>query len=123
MLKLNPADQVATATALTAESMARAYRNFVLPLGTLDEVLLSGGGRLNSPLRKAFSRALPTVWIRTLEDTGYDSNSSEVVAFAIFAYATLHGLRANVPSATGAHTAVVIGKIVPGRNYRQTRLD
>jgi len=121
-LKLSPADQVATATALTAESMARAYRDFVLPCGQLDEVLLAGGGRLNPALREAFEQALPTVRIRTLEDVGYDSNALEAVAFAIFAYATLHGLPANVPSATGARMAVIIGKVVPGRNYRQTRL-
>ena len=121
-LRLSPADQVATATALTAESMARAYRDFVLPRGKLDEVLLAGGGRLNPALREAFRQALPAVRIRTLEDVGHDSNSLEAVAFAIFAYATLHGLPANVPSATGAHINVIIGKIIPGRNYRQTRL-
>lgn len=122
VLHLSPADQVATATALTAESMARAYRDFVIPRGQLDEVLLAGGGRLNPSLRAAFSKAFPTVRISTLEDVGYDSNSFEAVAFAIFAYATLYGLPANVPSATGARTAVVIGKIAPGRNYRLTQL-
>lgn len=121
-LHLSPADQVATATALTTESMARAYRDFVLPRGPLDEVLLTGGGRLNPILRAWFARALPDVRVRTLEEIGYDSKALEAVAFAVLAYATLHGLPANVPAATGAREPRVIGKVVPGANYRGTRL-
>ncbi|MBI3302458.1 MAG: anhydro-N-acetylmuramic acid kinase [Deltaproteobacteria bacterium] len=121
-LHLSATDQVATATALTAESMARAYKDFVLLRSPLDEVLLTGGGRLNPALRDSFARALPGVHVRTLEDVGYDSKALEAVAFAVLAYATLHGLPANVPGATGARMPVVIGKVVPGRNYRGTRL-
>jgi anhydro-N-acetylmuramic acid kinase len=121
-LHLSPADQVATVTMLTVESMARAYSHFVLPRGPLHEVLLTGGGRLNPALSEAFARALPMVRVRTLEEVGYDSKAQEAVAFAVLAYATLHGLPANVPSATGAREPVVIGKIIPGRNYRSTRL-
>jgi anhydro-N-acetylmuramic acid kinase len=60
--------------------------------------------------------------VRTLEEVGYDSKALEAVAFAVLAYATLHGFPANVPGATGAYEARVIGKIVPGANYRGTRL-
>jgi anhydro-N-acetylmuramic acid kinase len=121
-LGLSPADQVATATALTAESMARAYRDFILPRGPLDEVLLTGGGKLNPVLRVWFARALPDVRVRTVEEVGYDSKALEALAFAVLAYATLHGLPANVPGATGAGEPRVIGKVVPGTNYRGTRL-
>ena len=37
-------DLIATATALTAESIARSYRDFVEPLGPSNDVLLAGGG-------------------------------------------------------------------------------
>jgi len=121
-LRLSPADQVATATALTAESMARAYRDFILSRGPLDEVLLTGGGRLNPVLRAGFARALPGVRVRAVEDVGYDSKALEALAFAVLAYATLHGLPANVPGATGAREPRVIGKVVPGANYRGTHL-
>ena len=36
--------------------------------------------------------------------------------------AALHGLPAKVPGATGARASLVIGKVVPGVNYRGTRL-
>ena len=121
-LELSPADQVATATALTAVSMAQAYRKFILPKGPLTEVFLTGGGALNPALRAQFAEALPEARVRLLEETGYDSQSLEAVAFAVLAYATLHGLPSNVPSATGARAPVILGKIIPGKNYRSVRL-
>jgi anhydro-N-acetylmuramic acid kinase len=121
-LRLRPAEQVATATALTAKSMAQAYHDFVLPQGPLAEVLLTGGGGLNPVLRDRFAQALPGVCVRTLEEIGYDSKALEAVAFAVLAYTTLQGLPANVPGVTGAQQAIVIGKVVPGINYRGTRL-
>ncbi len=122
-LRLSPMDQVATATALTAESMARAYRHFILPRAPLDEVLLTGGGRLNPVLRETFAQALPGVHVRSVEDLGYNSKALEAIAFAVLAYATLHGLPANVPSATGATAPLILGKVIPGRNYRETKLS
>lgn len=122
-LRLPPADQVATATALTVQSMARSYYDFILPHGSLAEVLLTGGGGLNPVLRASFAEALPDVDVRTLEEAGYESKALEAVAFAVLAYATLHGLPANVPTATGAREAIVIGKIIPAKNYRRTNFS
>lgn len=121
-LKLSPNDQVATASAVTATSMARAYHDFILPHGPLAEVYLTGGGALNPTLRAWFAQALPGVRVRLLEETGYESQSLEALAFAVLAYATVYGLPSNVPSATGARLPAVLGKIVPGRNYRDVRL-
>lgn len=122
-LKLSPNDQAATATALTATSMAQAYHDFILPSGPLAEVYLTGGGALNPTLRTQFAQALPGVRVRPLEETGYESQSLEALAFAILAYATLHGLPSNIPRATGAQRPAVLGKIVPGKNYRDVRLS
>lgn len=122
-LGLSAADQVATATALTADSMAGAYRDCILPRGGLAEIYVTGGGALNPTLLERFAARLPETRVRPLEDAGYDPQSLEALAFAILAYATLHGLPSNVPSATGADRPAVLGKIVPGRNYRNVRLN
>ncbi len=122
-LKLSPNDQVATASAITATSMARAYHDFILPYGPLAEVYLTGGGALNPTLKAQFAQALLGVRVRLLEETGYESQSLEALAFAVLAYATVHGLPSNVPSATGAQLPAVLGKIVPGKNYRDVRLS
>ncbi len=121
--RLSAEDQVATATALTVESMARAYRRFVCPQGGLDEIMLTGGGSLNPVLGECLARALPQVQIRRLEDLGFESQALEALAFAVLAYATLHGMPSNVLGATGARAPVVLGKVVPGRNYHTTRLQ
>jgi len=109
---LSPADTVATATALTAESIARAYRAF---LGPIDEVILGGGGSYNPTLRAMLAARLPGVPVRTHEDHGISGEAKEAIAFALLGHATLCGIPANVPAATGARHPVVLGKVVPGR--------
>ena len=109
---LRPEDAVATATALTAESIARAYRDF-LP-ASVDKVILGGGGSYNHTLRHMLEARLPGVPILTHEDFGISGEAKEAIAFALLGHATLCGVANNVPSATGASHAVVLGTIVPG---------
>ena len=47
------------------------------------------------------------------EDFGLANAAKEALAFAILAHETLRGRPGNVPGATGAGRAVVLGKIVP----------
>src|SRR4029079_4057625 len=56
-------DVIATATALTARSIADAYRRFMPEPVT--EVLLSGGGAKNVTLRKMITTELPPLMVRT----------------------------------------------------------
>lgn len=109
---LSPEDTVATATALTAESIARAYRDF-LP-GDIDTVILGGGGSYNTTLRGMLAARLPGIPILRHEDRGLSGEAKEAIAFALLAHATLCGVPANIPSATGAARPVLLGSIVPG---------
>ena len=56
-------------------------------------------------------RFLPDVRIRTSNEFGIDSDAKEAIAFAVLAYETWNHRPSNVPSATGARRAVVLGKI------------
>jgi anhydro-N-acetylmuramic acid kinase len=51
------------------------------------------------------------LWLRHSDDFGIPSAAKEAVAFALLAYQTWNQLPGNVPSATGAKRAVVLGKI------------
>ena len=51
-------------------------------------------------------------WL-THEDFGLANAAKEALALAILAHETLRGRPGNVPSATDAQRAVVLGKIVP----------
>ena len=55
--ELSSEDLVATATALTAESIALGVRNFVLPEMRVDEVFVSGGGTHNPTLMRMLRKA------------------------------------------------------------------
>jgi anhydro-N-acetylmuramic acid kinase len=56
---------------------------------------------------------LPDVRIRTIDEFGVHSDAKEAVAFALLAAETAAGRPSNVPSATGARRAVVLGEIAP----------
>jgi anhydro-N-acetylmuramic acid kinase len=111
-----PADLLATLCAFSAESIARAYRDFVLPRG-LDEVLLAGGGALNPTLVAMLRERLP-VPVRTFQELGWDARDREALAFAVMAYFGFHGRPNILPSATGARRPVVAGKVVDQRPRR-----
>ena len=109
---LTPADVVATLTALTARSIADAYHRF-LP-GPVAEVIVGGGGARNPTLMQLLREALAPTQVLMHEDVGICSDAKEAIAFAVLAYETWHGRPGNLPSATGARRAVVLGQIVPG---------
>jgi len=116
------ADVVATATALTAESVLQAYRNFVwAPLGTAaplakTEFVVAGGGAKNTALMTMLRDRLQPlgVKVRLMEELGIPGQAKEAVAFALLAWLTWNGLPGNVPAATGARRRVVLGKVTHG---------
>ncbi len=109
---LAPQDVVATMTAFTAESIARAYRYF-LPAQP-QEVIVSGGGSRNPTLMCMLAARLAPARLLQSDDLGLASESKEALAFAILAYETWHGRPGNLPAATGASHPVVLGSLTPG---------
>ncbi len=51
------------------------------------------------------------VKVRLMEELGVPAQAKEAVAFALLAWLTWNGLPGNVPAATGAERAVVLGKV------------
>jgi anhydro-N-acetylmuramic acid kinase len=103
-------DLIATATALTAESIAAAYREFLRPRGPIDQVVVGGGGASNPFLLLLLRRLLPDVALLRHEDLGIDSRAKEAIGIAVIANDAVIGMNTNVPGATGA-TPTVLGKI------------
>jgi anhydro-N-acetylmuramic acid kinase len=104
-------DIVATATALTARSIADAYRRF-LP-EPIEEVLFSGGGAKNPAILDQLAPLVGPIALRSFADEFFDVEAKEAVAFALLAH--LHVTRApgNVVGATGARGPRVLGKLTP----------
>jgi anhydro-N-acetylmuramic acid kinase len=106
-------DAVATATALTTRSIANAVKRFVLPRGRYAEMIASGGGTRNPILMAGLANEMSELGIRlrSSDEFGIPSEAKEAVAFAALAFETWHRRPSNVPSATGAKRAAVLGKI------------
>jgi anhydro-N-acetylmuramic acid kinase len=111
--KAGKADVIATATALTAQSMALALERFVLSAGKYDDWVVSGGGTENATLMHMLKKEAVRLGLRLKQsdDFGVPSQAKEAVAFALLAYQTWHRQPGNVPSATGASRPAVLGKI------------
>jgi anhydro-N-acetylmuramic acid kinase len=108
---LPPADLMATATHLTAASIADAIYRFALEQDDLDEVIVSGGGVHNATLLDKLRVELPDLMIVTSDEYGVDPDLKEAIAFAVLAHETWHKRPGNLPSATGAAHPAVLGKI------------
>jgi anhydro-N-acetylmuramic acid kinase len=52
---------------------------------------------------------------------GVDAEAKEALAFAVLAWAHVHGIPANAPAATGAAGPRVLGSYTPGSIDRQGR--
>lgn len=107
-------DIVATATALTARSIAAAIRTFVLPTHrSFRELVVSGGGAKNSTLLAMLANEVQPMGIslRLSDEFGLPAAAKEAAAFALLAYETWHRRPSNVPSATGARRRAILGKI------------
>ena len=111
--ELSSEDLIATATALTAESIALGVRNFVTPEMRVDEVFVSGGGTHNPTLMRMLAKAMNPIPVKESSEVGLDVDAKEAIAFAVMAYETAHQRPSNVPMATGARRSVVLGKLTP----------
>lgn len=112
-------DVIATATALTAATIADAFVRFCNPLleklapRAKVELIAAGGGVRNSTLIRMLSESLRPqgVRVRSIEETGLNPGAKEAAAFALLGWLTWHGMPGNLPSATGAKRPVVLGKV------------
>jgi len=118
------ADVVATATALTARSIADAVRRFVMPRFVTprsgsrrphpgQQMIVSGGGAKNSTLLVMLRKEIAPwgIELHFSDEFGVPAEAKEALAFALLAHETWHRRPSNVPSATGAKRTAIMGKI------------
>jgi anhydro-N-acetylmuramic acid kinase len=76
-------------------------------------MIVSGGGTRNRTLMQMLESELKRFGtrLRTSDEFGMPSEAKEAVAFAVLAYQTWRRQPANLPSATGAKAAAILGKI------------
>jgi anhydro-N-acetylmuramic acid kinase len=104
-------DILATVTELTARSIALAYERFVPE--PIKDVLVSGGGAKNKYLMERLTLRLAHCPVRAFDDLFFPGEAKEAVAFAFLGLRNLRGEPGNVPLATGANGARILGKRIP----------
>ena len=108
---------MATLTAFTTQTIVRAYDNF-LPRRP-EAIIVSGGGARNPVLMRQLTSALAPAYLLRCEELSsihlpaFSGDAKEALAFAILAYESWHGRPGNLPSATGASHAVILGQVTP----------
>ena len=119
-LSQRPEDAIRTATALTAETIAASYKRFVhkkissahAEFSGVDYIV-SGGGARNHSLMAMLAEKLEPMGceLAASQDFGLPVDAKEAAAFALMAWQTWHRLPGNVPAATGARRAAILGQV------------
>jgi anhydro-N-acetylmuramic acid kinase len=102
---------VHTLTVFAAESIIKAYKDFVLPKQELDQIIFTGGGAYNKFLISYIKSQFELIEVLTFENVGENSDAKEAIAFAVLGNETLHRGHNNCPSATGAKDKVILGQV------------
>jgi anhydro-N-acetylmuramic acid kinase len=76
-----------------------------------DEVIVSGRGARNHILMAMPRERLNPAKVATVDEYELGIEAKEAVAFAVLAYETWHRRPGNIPAATGASHAVILGNI------------
>ena len=104
--EISVADVQSTLCSLTATSIIRAINEHA---PDTDEIYICGGGVHNRILMNRI-QALTRCPVETTETLGVNPDWVEAMAFAWLAYQNEHQRAGNLPSVTGADSAVVLGK-------------
>lgn len=108
---LSFADILATVTAFTAQSIIVTIARFIDNKHSIDELFVGGGGVHNSFLMQQLQDGL-NQRVASMEELNLSSDAKEAIAFVVLGNEFIHGNTNNLPSATGAKRATIMGKLV-----------
>lgn len=111
----NAHDALATATALTAETIASSYARDAAPRmkGSQVDFIASGGGARNRTLMLMLAERLQPLGCKLCcsDAFGLPAEAKEAAAFALLAWQTWRRLPGNLPAATGAKRPMILGQV------------
>jgi anhydro-N-acetylmuramic acid kinase len=106
-----PNDLIRTTTEFTVASVVDALKRFVLRKTKVQQLIVSGGGARNPLILAQLTAALAPIEVLPSSRLGVPEEAKEAYAFALMAYETWNRRASNLPSATGAERAAILGKI------------
>src|SRR6266513_4734393 len=105
-------DAVATAAALTVETITRGIERWIRA-GPDAELVMSGGGARNPWLVEQLAARIAPRPLVPFERLFFDGEAKEALVFAFLGFLTILGKAGNLPAATGARGPRVLGRITP----------
>jgi anhydro-N-acetylmuramic acid kinase len=114
-------DVLCTATHFIAHGITQGLRRF-LPAGRPPHrVLLCGGGVRNGLLWRLLEQQMEGIPLERLDRIGVPADARKAVGFGLLAALTVDGVPANIPAATGATGARLLGSLTPGSSTNWAR--
>jgi anhydro-N-acetylmuramic acid kinase len=107
-------DVLASASLLTTRSIGRAVKDFVEPVGKVDNVFVSGGGSKNQTIISLLEGELLPAKLLPIDELGIPADAKEAVDFAVLARETILARPNVIHRATGASRPLVLGSIAQG---------
>lgn len=108
---LAPEDKIATITELTVKTIAEECKRFIDSY-RIKEIFISGGGWYNQTLRTRLRENVPPyIKLGSTDELGIPADAKEAIVFALLGYQCINRRPNNLPSATGARSSVIMGKI------------
>ena len=106
----NNEDILATLSYFTAQSVFQGCEEFINS-NNVSKLIVSGGGAHHMCIMKFLNNLFSPIPVVPSSKFNISVDSKEALGFAIFAVANIKEIPSNLPSVTGAHKPVILGKI------------